>query len=63
MRSLHQVFVTVFVAVFVACVFGSAACGPGELPGFANPPPEPDAGAAMDASDDEDAGNPDAESR
>ncbi len=59
MRSLHWAF----VAVFVAGILASAACGPGELPAFANPPPEPDAGVATDASDEEDAGNADDESR
>jgi hypothetical protein len=44
--------------VLVAWMFASAACGPGDLPAFANPPPEPDAGL-RDASADEDAGSAD----
>ena len=35
------------------------ACGPGALPGFANPPPD-DSGVRADASDEDDAGGSDA---
>jgi hypothetical protein len=58
MQSRHWI-----VVACVPFVLASAACGPGDLPAFANPPPEPDSGLVKDASADEDAGGTDAGTR
>jgi hypothetical protein len=55
MQSRHRI-----VIACVLCLLASDACGPGDLPAFANPPPEPDSGLRKDASADEDAGSTDA---